>query len=251
MVKTQKEATVEAEAQYAEFIVKRKSDEWSGAIEEKLGKETRTRTLEIRYVKGGGADLTETIRLSRNADREEIGTAVKKLHLDSAGKTDWVDIEFIFGSWKYPIHIEAQKENERIDKSSPNTVNTDFGIKKIEEKTKLFGRQRETIFGYQQQDSIYATLSDKGNIISYTETTEGAVSPTTRITVHLERSYEKESKALESFSADISVDNGVAELALDASVHLESERAKFLSFLSQQPVDAWKREMELKTGSLK
>jgi hypothetical protein len=242
MLKTYKEISGEAEVQYAEFIMKRKSDEWSGAIEEKLGKETRTRTLEIRYVNGGGAELTETIKISKNAN-EEIGTVVKKLHLDSAGKTGWADIEFSFGSWTYPIHIEVQKENERIDKSSPNTVNTDFGIKKIEEKTKLFGRERETIFGY-QQDSIYATLSDKSNLISYTETTEGAVSPATKVTVHLERLYKKESKALESFSADISVGNGVTERALDASVHLDSERIKFLNFLSQKSTQSWMKDME-------
>jgi hypothetical protein len=253
MVKTHKEAAGKAEAQYAEFTVKRKSDEWSGAVEEKLGKETRNRALEIRYVRGGGAELTETIRISKNAN-EEAGIVVKKLHLDPAGKTIWGDIEFVFGSWRYLIHIDVQKENERIDKSSPDIVKTDFGPQKIGDMTKLFDvegtKVKGTIFGYQQNDSIYATLSDKGNLISYKETTEGTIGMT-KITVHLEKLYEKESKALASFSADISVGNDVTERALDASLHLESERTNFLGFLSQQPVDGWKREMELKTANLK
>ena len=248
MVGIYRQASREAEAKYAEFIMKRKNDEWSGTVEEKLEEKTRTRTLGITYVQGGGADLTETIRVSRSANGEEVGIVVKKVHLNQEGKTGWGDIEFSFGGWKYPTHFEVQKENERIDNSSPNTVKTDFGIKKIDKKTGLFNG-KGTLFGC-QQDSIYATLSDKGNLISYIETTEGAIG-VTKITVHIERLYRKESQAFESFSADISVGDGIAERALDASLHLESERTKFLNFLSQQPVENWSKEMELKTGNLK
>jgi hypothetical protein len=46
------------------------------------------------------------------------------------------------------------------------------------------------------------------------------------------------------------VADGVAKLALDASLHIDSEKDKFLNFLSQQPVDSWRREMELRTGNL-
>ncbi|NYZ79453.1 hypothetical protein H0N99_04880 [Candidatus Micrarchaeota archaeon] len=239
------QAALESEATYAEFVMKRKDDEWSGTAEEKVEKETRNRTLNVKYVKGGGADLTETTRY-RNA-QGEVGTVVKKMHINPGGRAGWADIEFIFGGWKYPIHIEVQKEDERIDKSSPDIVKTDFGTKKIEGRTKLFSG-KGTILG-SQQDSIYATLSNKDNLICYTETIDGAISAT-RITIHLERRYNHESKALESISADISVADGVAKLALDASLHIDSEKDKFLNFLSQQPVDSWRREMELRTGNL-
>jgi hypothetical protein len=232
-------------AAYAEFAMKRKSDEWSGTVEEKLGKETGSRTLNVKYARDGGADLTETT-VSGNA-HGEVGTAVKKVHLNPGGRAGWADIEFSFGSWRYPIHIEMQKEGERIDNLSPGIVKPDFGTKKIEDRTKLFDG-KGTIFG-SQQDSIYATLSNKDNLICYTETIEGVIS-TSRITIHLERRYNPESKALESVSADISVADGVAKLALDASVHIDSEKDEFLNFLSQQPVDSWRREMELKTRNL-
>ncbi len=250
-------------AKHADFVMERNGDEWVGRSEETMGKKSEIRTLNIKYVKGGGADLIETITTKEKGSSEkwrETGTVVKKMRFDSLNKLQWADIEFVFGSWRYPVHIEVQKEDERIDRSSPDTVNTDFGPQKIEGRTKLFDveetkvegiKVKGTIFGYQTQDSIYATLSDRGNLISYTETTEGAIGPTTRITIHLERLYEKESKLLESFSADISVGDGVTEGALDASVHLESERAKLLNFRSQKPVEDWSREMELRTGNLK
>lgn len=272
-----------AEVQYAEFIMKRNGDEWVGTVEQKLEKETRTRTLTIQYAKGWGMDLTESIRVVRNTGGE-VGTAVKKTHF---GGMDWVDIEFNFGGWKYPIHIEVQKENERIDKSSPDMVKTDFGTQKIGNRTKIFDvigttvhelpsnlkleprdvkvhevapvHQHEllsiqayggTIFGPGQKDSIYATLSEKDNAISYIETTEGDIG-LTKITVNLEKLYEKKSKAFESFSADILVYDGVKNSRLDVSEHLESERTNLLEFLSQKPAKDWEQELDTKTTKLK
>jgi hypothetical protein len=128
-------------------------------------------------------------------------------------------------------------------------VKTDFGTKKIEGVTKLYGWKQDTIFGC-QLDSIDATLSRKDNSIFYAETTEGAIS-TTHITVHLERLYKSRGKSLESVSADISLADRFAKISLDTSLHLDSEKGNYLKFLSQQPVDNWRREMELKTGNLK
>jgi hypothetical protein len=237
------EITEEAAKQvikHANVVMEKNGDEWVGKSEQTSGRKNETKTLNIKYVRGGGADLTETTVIKEKDSSEkwsETGTIVKKMRFDSLNKLTWAEVEFFFGSWNYPIKIDMEEENKRF---SSLLSQAPF------DKKRIF---KGFIGGYYAV--THASLSTEGNFLSYLERTQIEMKEDMEnMTINMRRRYSKEG-GFKSLSADITYDNEKTHNKLEKLVDGSLEKAELDRFLSQKPVDDWRKEMGLKTGNLK
>jgi len=125
-------------------------------------------------------------------------------------------------------------------------VKTDFRTRKFTDKpdTIFFG----TIMGY-PKSRIDAKLSVKSGQIYYTEVTDIPMGDS-RLIINMQKQYAS-SREFQSFSSGVSFIHNSTIHKLSASADIGSESARLADFLSKKPAESWRREMELKTGSLK
>jgi len=246
------------EVKFTDGTMNLEGDIWVARSEKISEKRIESKTTSIKYLLGGGAEVNETT-LVKETDQSgkwvEKGKIVKNMHFDAAGKLNWGEVEFYFGSWNYPIKIDVGEENNRIKNSLPNLREPDFDVKTLEWPPNRSGFTT-TIGGF--SGAVYSVfMLENGlvrrmerTLINFRENCDEIDSKTGEKTVDI-TSYKHydENDRFKSFSA--TAVNDVSEnCKLDIQFNLHDDEDAYNKFLSQGAVDAWRKEMEMKKRNL-